>query len=161
MQWQHFWNLMKRENPSTVSWLQQEKNKDTSNAVRIEKDLYPLEELPGFWNEAVDRTVQCLKFTPCNSDPCLYVRLEQDVKDNLSFPIHVDGLIGTASSSALLELVKQKLMTGLCDRNVIKVKDAVLLYQPTYVVKLLKELQFKTANQSRFLQQWTSRFLMS
>jgi hypothetical protein len=39
---------MKRENPSTVSWLQQEKNKDTSNAVRIEKDLYPLEELPGF-----------------------------------------------------------------------------------------------------------------
>lgn len=97
--------------------------------------------------------MQCLKFTPCNSDPCLYVRLEQDVKDNLSFPIHVDGLIGTASSSALLELVKQKLMTGLCDRNVIKVKDAVLLYQPTYVVKLLKELQFKTANQSRFLQQ--------
>jgi len=75
-----------------------QKNKDSQLALHLKKGLSELKQAPRLWNEAVDRTLQRLKFSRCKSDPCLYVRAEQDVKATASFaiiPIYVDDLILT------------------------------------------------------------------
>ena len=76
--------------------------KDTQIALRLKKGLHTLKQAPRLCNKAVDRTLKRLKFTLCKSDPCIYVRLKQDDKGNVSFAIiaiHVDDLIVTSNSS--------------------------------------------------------------
>jgi hypothetical protein len=87
-----------------------QKNKDSQLPLRRKKGLYGLKQAPRLWNEAVGRTLQRLKLSRCKSDPCLYVRVEQDVKGTVSFAIYVDDLILTSNSDELLELIKQELM---------------------------------------------------
>ena len=126
-----------------------QKNKDSQLPLRRKKGLYGLKQAPRLWNEAVGRTLQRLKLSRCKSDPCLYVRVEQDVKGTVSFAIYVDDLILTSNSDELLELIKQKLManfkmTDLCDLSwclaiqVTQGTDAVLLSQSIHVTKLLE-----------------------
>jgi hypothetical protein len=77
-------------------------NNDTQIAFRLKKSIYRVKQALILWSKAVDRTVQRLKFTRCKSDPCLYVRLEQDEKGNILCPIiaiYINDLILPSISS--------------------------------------------------------------
>jgi len=111
-----------------------------------------LKQAPRLWNEAVYRTLQRLKFTRCKSDPCLYVRVDQDVKGTVSFAIianlrirsHSNLKFRRATGIDQQELMTNYKMTDLGDLSwclgiqVTQGKDDVLLSQSTYVTKLLE-----------------------
>ena len=120
------------------------------------------------WTETSPKIVErscgsCLKFTRCKCDPCLYLRLQQDGKGNLSFAIianYFDNLILTSISSNLLELVQQEVMaknkmTDLGDLSwclgikVTQGEDTILLSQSNMFQGFWKELVLKIANKSR------------
>jgi hypothetical protein len=66
----------------------------------LKKGLYGLKRAPYSWDKAVDLTLERLMFTRGKSDPCFYVRVEQDVKRTVSstvIAIYVDHVILTST----------------------------------------------------------------
>jgi len=72
--------------------------------LRLHKSLYGLKQSGREWNERLNAVLLEIGFTPCPSEPCLYVR---KVDDNLGIiVVYVDDLIIASSNKDDLNEIK-------------------------------------------------------
>ena len=72
--------------------------------VKLKKSLYGLKQSGREWNTKLDSVLKAIRFKPCISDPCIYVKSENNVYSIIV--VYVDNLI--VGSSSMNELCKIK-----------------------------------------------------
>ena len=77
---------------------------------KLQRSLYGLKQSPRMWNKTIDDFMLRLKLTKCESDHCVYMKL--DDQDMIFVALYVDDLILASSTSKLL----QKNMQALSQR---------------------------------------------
>lgn len=125
----------------------------TGEVCKLKRTLYGLKQAPMEWNARFDMFVRDLGFTPCATDRCLYVSVNENV--TMYLLLYVDDFIIASNDMGALNNVKEILknefkMRDLGELNYflgIKIErhgESLFLSQTSYIEKLINRFKMST-----------------
>lgn len=113
---------------------------------KLNKALYGLKQAPYCWNKRFDEFVRSERFTKSNNDPCLYIRINENITTYLL--LYVDDILIVSSNMQEIEKIKSILnkefhmqdigdLKAFLGINVRRTKDGIYLSQRDYIINLL------------------------
>lgn len=125
---------------------------------RLKKALYGLKQAPRAWNKTFDEFARQMKFTPCDSDKCLYKYVNGSEK--IFLLLYVDDIILAGTSEKRVLIVRSALesrfnmkdlggLKSFLGINISRPSPGILVMsQENYLKNLLKRFNMEDCNPS-------------
>ena len=127
----------------------------TNRVCWLQKTLYGLKQSGREWNKELDRRMKRKGFSNLQSDPCVYIRRDDDELEIVT--IWVDDLLLFASSFRVLRHLREDLKTvfdvtdlgepsKIVGIEITHKRDSITISQPLYVDSILRKYSMTNAN---------------
>lgn len=135
-----------------------ETDDETSKVCLLKKSLYGLKQSARNWNQTIHKVLVDGNFVQGQADPCLYIKGGGDIY----ILVYVDDLVVAAVSQDLIENTAELLNTSFEIKCLGPIKKYLglefdrddhgnyLVSQPTYILKVIKEIGLKDSKISSY-----------